>query len=322
MTAFLAISQSVASNGTAATPTAGDRQSTAFAETLRQLERDADDMLGMQAVALTGASVVRDAALLPACATATDVPTLQSHGAAHIGIRGGWRDERCRVLAQDARPQHEAQLAPDFAVAATLGQVSEGSLDRPSIPADAVPATMRPDDRANGETADSQPAATVGHWLRDGFVKTLVEPPTSVSAPATVQAAAATVAARTATASAAVPPTLSSVPVTLMTAMTGAPQTAPFHIAAMSPRTAGLPEPAPAAAPPGFRAHTAAPPAAALVVAHMAADRVALAVRVAGLTETSERELLLRLRTELGAHGLHCYSLQLNGAGATPASPT
>lgn len=57
--------------------------------------------------------------------------------------------------------------------------------------------------------------------------------------------------------------------------------------------------------------------AAAQVIAHVAADRVAVAVRAALLDVNAERELLARMAAELGASRIGRYSIQLNGLSVT-----
>ena len=335
MTAFSAVSQSLASNRAAEMPAISARQSTAFAATLRQLEHDAADMLAMRAVSLTGARIVSAPAVT---AVSTDALTIPPSDVSNRSVRSGWRDESCRVLAQDARPQHQAQPLAGDVIALAPGGASEGEDGNVALATDFTPASI-PDDEGATSAADT----TTG--IRTEAAKPLLPRNAVADAPADLsssadaivpsQAAASLPASQAessrrvdgvnairAGAAVATELTSSSMQAAAMTALMGAPQTASRLDSTLASRTTGPLESVTLAAPPSPRSPMAAPPAAALVVAHLAADRVALAVRVAGLSESSERELLVRLRLELGAHGLRCYSLQLNGAGATPASPT
>jgi len=336
MTAFLAVSQPLAAGRVSAVPAVSERQTAAFAETLRQLERNATDMLGMQAVSLTGASVVRETAAMAGSAAPTDAPTPSSTSAGLGGIRAGWRDERSRVIAQDARPPQDAHSTPEAAVPRTSSPVSPD--EHGLSPPDAAHASeaVQHDDHAPKAAAGDQPAASVRHQPQDD---TAGAPPylnmsADAPAPSPVSAVMAsprtdsthegewTTAIRASTSAAGAPASPSVVQTNAIAAATSAPQTAP-HFAATTVRcTVSRLAQVSAAAPPVFNAPSSTPVAPALVVAHVAADRAALAVRIAGLSEANERELLQRLRTELGAHGLRCYSLQLNGVGAMLASPT
>ncbi len=73
------------------------------------------------------------------------------------------------------------------------------------------------------------------------------------------------------------------------------------------------------AAPPDMRIGAPAP-AQTQLIAHLADNHVAVAVRAALLDVDAERELLARMGAELGAHGIHRYSIQLNGLSV--AGPT
>jgi hypothetical protein len=192
------------------------------------------------------------------------------------------------------------------------------------------------DDHAPKAAAGDQPAASVRHPPRDD---TAGAPPylnVSADAPAPTPVSAVmappptdsthegewTTAIWASTGAAGAPASPSVVQTNAIAAATSAPQTAPHFAATTLRGTVSRLAQVSAAAPPVFNAPSSTPIAPALVVAHVAADRAALAVRIAGLSEANERELLQRLRSELGAHGLRCYSLQLNGAGAMPVSPT
>ena len=335
MTAFSAVSQSLAQNRAAEMPAVSARPSAAFAATLRQLEHDAADMLAMRAVSLTGASIVSARALT---VVATDGRTTQPSDAGDRSVRSGWRDERCRVLAQDARPQPEDRPLAGAVIAAAPGRPSEGEDGGVAIAADFTSASI-PDDAGATSAADAttgiRAEAATPLLPRDAVADAPADLSSSVDAIVPSQAAASLPASQAessrrvegvnairAGAAVAAEPTPSSMQAAAITTVMGAPQTASRFDATLVSRATGPLESVMLAAPPTLRSPMAAPPAVALVVAHLAADRAALAVRVAGLSESSERELLVRLRAELGAHGLRCYSLQLNGAGATPASPT
>lgn len=321
MTAFSAVSQSLASNRAAEMPAISARQSTAFAATLRQLEHDAADMLAMRAVSLTGARIVSARAVT---AVATDALTIPPSDVSNRSVRSGWRDESCRVLAQDARPQHQAQPLAGDVIALAPGRAFEGGDGDVALAADFTPASIPDTENATGAV---DVTANIGREAADrsSSAEAIVPSQPAASLPASQAESSRRVDgvnAIRAGAAVATELTSSSMRAAAMTTVMGAPQTASRLDSTLASRTTGPLESVTLAAPPSPRSPMAAPPAAALVVAHLAADRVALAVRVAGLSESSERELLVRLRLELGAHGLRCYSLQLNGAGATPASPT
>ena len=335
MTTFLAVSQPLAAGRVSTAPPVSERQTSAFAETLRQLERNAHDMLGMQAVSLTGASVVRETAAMAGSAALTDTPTPSSISAGLGVIRAGWRDERSRVLAQDARPPQDAQPTPEAAIART----SSVSPDKHGLsPPDAAHASeaVQHDAPAPKAAAGDQPAASLRHQPQDDDAGAppylnvsagapAPSPVSAVMAPPTTDSTHEgewTTALRASTGAAGAPASPSVVQTNAIAAATSAPQTAPHFAATTLRGTVSRLAQVSAAAPPVFNAPSSTPVAPALVVAHVAADRAALAVRIAGLSEANERELLQRLRTELGAHGLRCYSLQLNGVGAMPASPT
>lgn len=336
MTAFLAVSQSSAAGRVSTAPAVSERQTAVFAEALRQLERNATDMLGMQAVSLTGASVVRETSATEASAALTDAPAPASTRTRLDDIRAGWRDERCRVLAQDTRPPQDAHPTSGAVISTASSPAFE---DEPGLlPPDAAHASapVQHDDHAPKAAAGEQPAASDRH--QPGDVINRAPPdlnvPADALAPSPVSAVMApsptesahegewTTAIRASTGAAGAPANPSVVQINVSAAMTGAPQVASQFATTMVRGTVSRLTHVAAAAPPVFQAPTSAPITPALVVAHVAADRAALAVRIAGLSEASERELLQRLRAELGAHGLRCYSLQLNGAGAMPASPT